>query len=268
MKTKPTYVAHLPDVDGYIAYSPEEDAVWSILYNRQIEIVQNCACNEYLNGLIKLNLVSERIPQPFEVSQTLMGLTLWGVEPVVALINFSKFFNLLAEKKFPAASFIRRLEDLDYLTEPDIFHEIFGHCPSLTDPYFAAFIHQVGIFGQTLSADDKKLLARLFWFTVEFGLINTNQGLKIYGAGILSSKTECEYALYSDKPKRKPFDLIEVLCTTYRYDQLQRVYFVIDDFAQLFAMIEGDKLKYAFAMAKKLGDIKENNSNNNYEFSC
>ncbi len=247
------YSAYLPDANGYINYSTEENQVWEILYDRQIKLIRNRACNQYLEGIEKLDLRRDKIAQPKEVSAKLFKLTGWVVEPVAALINFKLFFELLAAKKFPAASFIRRREDLDYLPEPDIFHEIFGHCPALTDPNFARFTQAVGEFGVTLSQEDRVMLARLYWFTVEFGLINTNQGLRIYGAGILSSKTESVYALESPIPIRKPFDLVEALRSSYRYDQLQKIYYIINSFEELFAMIDCGRLATAFNQAKHLG---------------
>jgi phenylalanine-4-hydroxylase len=247
------YVAKQPDANGYIHYSNEEDAVWDILYQRQTKLIENRACDAVFHGIKTLNLSAKHVPQCQEVSEVLKACTGWAVVPVPALISFEAFFNLLANRQFPAASFIRRREDLDYLKEPDIFHEIFGHCPLLTDSAFAAFTHEVGKFGLSLSAQDRRMLARLYWFTVEFGLINTRQGLRIYGAGIISSKAESVYALESPIPNRKPFNLIEVLRMPYRYDEMQRSYFVIDSFESLYNMINGDLLLKAFAEAKQLG---------------
>ena len=253
MHTETRYSAYLPDAQGYISYTSEEKSVWQLLYQRQMHLIQNRACNEYLAGINQLQLQPDSIAQAVAVSAKLKDLTGWVVAPVPALINFKSFFQLLSEKKFPAASFIRHREDLDYLPEPDIFHEIFGHCPALTDPNFAAFTHKIGLFGLSLDKEDRVSLARLYWFTVEFGLIRTPQGLRIYGAGILSSKTECVYALESDIPLRKDFNLIEVLRMPYRYDELQKVYYIINSFAELYSMVEGDKLLKAFAEAKSLG---------------
>ncbi|MFN7095272.1 MAG: phenylalanine 4-monooxygenase, partial [Burkholderiales bacterium] len=197
------YTAYTPDENGYITYTAEEDKVWSILYDRQIGLIQNRAADDHLQGLAKLGLNRSRIPQPVEISASLQAITGWSIEPVAALIDFNYFFSLLANKCFPAASFIRCMEDLDYLKEPDIFHEIFGHCPMLTEPNFAEFVREVGKFGITLDKQDQVMLGRLFWFTVEFGLINDPAGLRIYGAGILSSKSESVYALESQRPIRK-----------------------------------------------------------------
>lgn len=246
------YTAYVPDENGYIRYSHAEDKVWNILYDRQIGIVQNYASKAYLDGLDKLHLSNDKIPQPIEVSARLKEITGWVVEPVAALIDFNYFFELLANKRFPAASFIRRMEDLDYLKEPDIFHEIFGHCPLLTEPNFAAFVQEVGKFGATLDKSFQTMLGRLFWFTVEFGLIKEDDRLRIYGAGILSSKTESVYALESNIPRRPEFNLIEALRTPYRYDEMQKTYFVINSYENLYNMVNG-KLVSAFQTAKELG---------------
>lgn len=254
MQKQERYSAYMPDENGYISYSDAENEVWKILYDRQIELIKNRAADEHFLGLDKLNLTRDKIPQPIEVSNALKDITGWAVEPVPALIGFDYFFGLLAQKRFPAASFIRRREDLDYLKEPDIFHELFGHCPMLTEPNFADFVQEVGKAGQHLDKPDQIMLGRLFWFTVEFGLINTKSGLRIYGAGILSSKTESVYALESDTPKRKPFELIEALRTSYRYDELQRTYFIINSYAELYKMIDG-KILDAFTEARSLGMI-------------
>ena len=249
------YTAYRPDKNGYIHYSSAEDKIWETLYKRQIKVVDGIACDEFLIGVERLHLKSDKVAQAMDVSKQLFSDTGWVVEPVDALISFKRFFQLLSEKKFPAASFIRRIEDLDYLPEPDIFHEIFGHCPGLTNHDFAAFTHKVGELGITLEKDDYIMLARLYWFTVEFGLINTAEGLRIYGAGILSSKEESEYALHSEVPFRKKFDLVEVLRTPYRYDEKQKIYFIIDSFKELYNLVAGDKLKIAFAKAKELGPL-------------
>lgn len=246
------YTAYIPDENGNIRYSHAEDKVWNILYDRQIGIVQEFAAKAYLNGLDKLNLSENKIPQPIDVSARLREITGWSVEPVAALIDFNYFFELLANKKFPAASFIRRMEDLDYLKEPDIFHEIFGHCPMLTEPSFAAFVQEVGKFGAKLDKSFQTMLGRLFWFTVEFGLVKEENDLRIYGAGILSSKTESVYALKSDIPLRKEFNLIETLRTPYRYDEMQKTYFVIDSYESLYNMVNGN-LVQAFEKATELG---------------
>jgi phenylalanine-4-hydroxylase len=248
------YVAKVPDKDGFVSYTKSEHEVWKALYNRQIRLLENRACNEFIDGVAILGLSSEQIPQLPEVSQKLRIATGWKVAPVKALISFKEFFQLLADLQFPAATFIRLPKHLDYLKEPDIFHEIFGHCPLLTNRSFADFTQRVGEIGLSMTKEERVMLARLYWFTVEFGLINTKQGLRIYGGGILSSKGESIYALDSDVPIRQPFDLMTVLRTTYRYDEMQKNYFIINSFEELFTLVNAD-LKDIFKAAKTKGVI-------------
>ncbi len=258
MDTK--YQAYLPDKDGYINYTIEDNETWGILYNRQVPLIQNRACSEYIEGLNLLNIGATKVPQPIELSERLRNLTGWAVEPVPALISFKLFFELLSERKFPAASFIRTREELDYLKEPDIFHEVFGHCPLLTNPSFAKLTEKIGQLGLELSKENRVLLARLYWFTVEFGLMNTIDGLKIYGAGILSSKTESIYSLEDPKPIRKEFDIIDILRTPYRYDELQKTYYIIDSFEDIYNMISSNTLEI-FETARQLGMKSEDTIN-------
>ena len=241
-KSTTSYVAHPVDEHGNANYTQEENLVWHDLINRQIPIVQGRACDEYIHGIELLNLPKDRVPQCPEVSRVLNKATGWTLEPVAALIPFSKFFNLLANRKFPAATFIRRRDELDYLQEPDIFHEVFGHCPMLTNKACADFTHTYGRLGLEASHEDQVMLAKLYWFTIEFGLIKTNKGLRAYGGGILSSKSETVYCVESPIPQRKPFDVMEVLRTPYRIDIIQPIYFVIDSFDVLFQLTEMDLL--------------------------
>lgn len=228
------YEAKTPDENGNIAYTDEEHAVWHELITRQRPIVEKYAAPAYLEALERMHFPTDHIPQPAETSAVLREHTGWEVAPVPALIPFGRFFELLASKRFPAASFIRSRDEFDYLQEPDIFHEIFGHTPLLTDPRFAEFTHAYGKAGLAADKKDRPMLARLYWFTVEFGLMNTPAGLKTYGAGIVSSTGETPYSIESDKPIRQPFDPLEALRTPYRIDIFQTVYFVIDSLDQLF----------------------------------
>ncbi|MCA1797881.1 MAG: phenylalanine 4-monooxygenase [Xanthomonadaceae bacterium] len=246
------YVAKTPDADGYISYTDDEHAVWNHLITRQRPIAEQYACDEYLVALERMKFPTDRIPQCNEVSDILHAHTGWQVAPVAALIPFGEFFRLLSEKKFPAASFIRSWEELDYLQEPDIFHEIFGHTPLLTDPRFAEFTHAYGLAGLQAPKEDRAMLARLYWFTVEFGLMNTAKGLKTYGAGIVSSIGETPYSIESDVPLRKPFDPVEALRTPYRIDIFQTVYFTIESLDELFKVAQMD-LFALIAEARRLG---------------
>jgi phenylalanine-4-hydroxylase len=242
----------VPDASGHIAYTDSEHEVWHDLIIRQRPIVEQYACQEYLDALELMRFPTDRIPQCKEVSAVLKKHTGWEVAAVPALIPFGQFFQLLADKKFPAASFIRSREEMDYLQEPDIFHEIFGHTPLLTDPRFAEFTHAYGKAGVRARKEDHVKLARLYWFTVEFGLINSAKGLRTYGAGIVSSYGETPYSIDSPKPLRKPFDPIDALRTPYRIDIFQSVYFIIDSLQDMFDLAHED-LFALIAKAEKLG---------------
>lgn len=234
------YEAKVPDESGFIHYTDDEHAVWTDLYKRQMEIIPGRVCTEFLQGLEALNLPADRIPQPNDVSKVLRERTGWEVAPVPALINFDRFFKLLSEKKFPAASFIRTREEMDYLQEPDIFHEIFGHTAMLTHKAFADFTEAYGKAGLHASKKERVFLARLYWFTVEFGLLGAPDGVHIYGGGIASSPGETIYATESPEPIRRPFDPIDALRTPYRIDIYQTVYYVLNSMDDLFELAEQD----------------------------
>lgn len=251
-KKETSYIAKPVDSKGNADYSPEENEVWHDLIIRQTPIVQGRACEEYIQGLKQLNLPTDRIPQCPEITAVLQETTGWSLEPVPALIPFEQFFSLLANRKFPAATFIRRREELDYLQEPDIFHEVFGHCPMLTNPACADFTQLYGELGLKASPEDRIMLARLYWFTIEFGLIKTPAGLRAYGGGILSSMSETVYCVESDIPTRKAFDIIDILRTPYRIDIMQPIYFVIDSFDVLFHLTDLDLIALVHE-ARKLG---------------
>lgn len=236
------YEAKFPDCNGVIHYTEEEHRIWARLYQSQIDNVQRYGAPVYLDGLTKLELPGDRIPQCQEVSDVLGDLTGWRVQPVPALIGFAEFFAMLAQRVFPAASFIRNENDFYYVKEPDIFHEIFGHTPLLTDPRFAAFSQAIGKFGQVAAPADYPWLARLYWFTIEFGLTRVADRCKPLGAGLMSSPSELVYAAESAIPDRRPLQLLEVLRTPYRIDIHQPVYFVIDDLDELFSLAETDLL--------------------------
>ncbi|MFA5960634.1 MAG: phenylalanine 4-monooxygenase [Tatlockia sp.] len=248
------YVSHIPDKEGLIAYSNEEHRVWQLLYDRQINILPGRACPTFIQGLKSLGLSAEKIPQLPELSAKLKALTGWQVSPVKALISAREFFELLSNKYFPAATFIRTEEEIDYVKEPDIFHELFGHCPMLTDPVYAEFVHSYAVKVLSLPETEWALLQRLFWFTVEFGLINTAEGLRAYGGGILSSISETAYSVESDIPMRVLFDPVVAFRTPYRIDRLQPVYFVIDKYQTLYNFVESD-ITYFIERARELGEF-------------
>ncbi|WP_417349194.1 phenylalanine 4-monooxygenase [Ferrimonas sp.] len=246
-----SYVARQPDEQGIIHYSEEENRIWSELLARQMSWLPGRACDQYLEGLRKLNLPADRIPQLAEVDAVLEQATGWRTAQVPALISFQHFFELLADKQFPVATFIRSREEFDYLQEPDIFHEIFGHCPLLTNPAFAHFTHTYGKLGLAASPKERVFLARLYWFTVEFGLVQTEQGLRIYGGGILSSPGETRYAL-SDEPERVTMSVLDALRTPYRIDIMQPIYYVLNHLDDLFDIAELDLMSLV-KQAQELG---------------
>ncbi|OYX44925.1 MAG: phenylalanine 4-monooxygenase [Rhodobacterales bacterium 32-67-9] len=246
-----TYAAMIPDADGRVPYTAENDAVWRDLIARQLPAVRDRMARPYLDGLALLGLPTTRVAQCNEVSLSLRRATDWRVEPVPALIPFGRFFQLLADRCFPAASFIRRREDFDYIEEPDIFHEIFGHTPLLTDPRFAAFSQSIGRAGLSADKVDYAWLIRLYWFTIEFGLTREDGVLKGLGSGLASSIAELQWAT-SGQPELRPFDVIDILRTPYRIDILQPVYFVIEDLDDLFAAARRDLLADV-ATARSLG---------------
>ncbi|UAB72469.1 phenylalanine 4-monooxygenase [Vibrio sp. SCSIO 43132] len=251
MTKQSQYRSKSADENGIIQWTDEENSVWHQLVERQLGCIQNKACDEYMDGLDKLNLPSDRLPQLEEINAVLKPATGWQCEAVPALISFDRFFELLANKHFPVATFIRTKEDMEYLQEPDIFHEIFGHCAMLTHPAFAAFTEKYGKLGLNASKEDRVFLARLYWFTVEFGLIKNQNGLSIYGGGILSSPGETQY-VYSGKPMIAPLDPIEVLRTPYRIDIMQPKYFYLDGIEQLFELADLDIMSLV-KRAKSLG---------------
>jgi len=236
-----TYVARQPNADGVYEWTDEENSVWKTLMSTQRPLLEKYACSEFLAGLDQIGLTDE-IPSLDQISEVLGSSTGWSVAPVPALISFGKFFDLLASKQFPVATFIRRRDEIDYLQEPDIFHEILGHCPLLTHSSYAGFTEAYGKIGAKASKQQRVWLARLYWFTIEFGLINTKDGLRCYGGGILSSPKETVAAIESTDVERLAFDPVEILRTDYRIDRLQQKYFVIDDLSDLDALLDEEQL--------------------------
>jgi phenylalanine-4-hydroxylase len=213
---------------GWERYSQAEHDVWITLYERQTALLPGRACDEFLRGLDALDLHRSGIPDFKRINEELQRLTGWSVVAVPGLVPDDVFFDHLANRRFPAGQFIRKPHELDYLQEPDIFHDVFGHVPMLTDPVFADYMQAYGQGGQrALGLGRLASLARLYWYTVEFGLMETKAGLRIYGAGIVSSRTESLFALEDPSPNRIGFDLERVMRTPYRIDDFQQVYFVI-----------------------------------------
>lgn len=231
------YAAARPDytVDqDHAAYSPADHAMWRRLYARQAALAERYACRPYLEGLSTLD-AADAVPDLALASERLTRLTGWRLVAVPGFIPHDAFYAHLAGRRFPVTTWIRRPEEMDYLVEPDIFHDFFGHVPLLSNPVFARFMEEYGRLGveaaQALGID---ALSRLYWFTVEFGLVRAEGGLKVFGAGLLSSAAEVVRAVDSAEPERLPFALDRVVATPFSIDGFQPRYFVIDDFAQMF----------------------------------
>lgn len=236
---------------GWAGYSEAEHQVWITLYERQAALLPGRACAAFLNGLDALDLHRAGIPDFARINEELARLTGWTVVAVPGLVPDEVFFEHLANRRFPAGRFIRKPHELDYLQEPDVFHDVFGHVPMLTDPTFADYMQAYGEGGlRALGRGQLHNLARLYWYTVEFGLLRTHEGLRIYGAGIVSSHAESLFALADASPNRLAFDLERVMRTPYRIDDFQQVYFVVpslqalldatlQDFDALYRRLEG-----------------------------
>ncbi len=236
---------------GWAAYTPSEHAVWKTLFERQTALLPGRACDEFVEGMRQLPIDASQIPDFRALSEVLMRHTGWEVVAVPGLVPDEVFFDLLAHRRFPAGNFIRKPHELDYLEEPDVFHDVFGHVPMLMNPVIADFVQAYGEGGlraQRLGVLPK--LARVYWYTVEFGLVQQADGLRIYGSGIASSYTESVFALDDPSPNHLGFDLERVMRTNYRIDDFQETYFVLDklddllnlakiDFAPLYARMQG-----------------------------
>ena len=219
------------------SYTPVEHQTWDTLYARQMKILPGRAADVFMKGLDALDLNTGGIPDFAVMNPKLQALTGWTVVCVPGLVPDDVFFDHLANRRFPSGQFIRTPDQLDYLQEPDIFHDVFGHVPMLTDPDFADYMEAYGKGGQrAASLGMLPNLARLYWYTVEFGLMREGDGLRIYGAGIVSSATESRFAVEDASPNRIGFDLERVMKTLYRIDDFQQVYFVIDSIDALKAV--------------------------------
>lgn len=235
MGTEPEFGPDFVVPQHWDRYSPEEHSVWDTLYARQAELLPGRAAPEFLAGLAALNLNRGGIPDFEVVNRELRALTGWTIVAVPCLVPDAIFFEHLANRRFPAGRFIRKGHELDYIEEPDVFHDVFGHVPMLTNPVFADYMEAYGRGGlRSAGFDALPNLARLYWYTVEFGLIRRPEGLRIYGAGIVSSHAETIFALESPAPNRVHFNLERVMRTRYRIDDFQQTYCVIDSFEELF----------------------------------
>lgn len=254
----PTSLAQSTDCtipQNFAAYTAADHATWRTLYQRQAALLPNRACNEFLAGLTALDLAAG-IPDFDLLSERLAALTGWRVVAVPGLVPEDVFFEHLANRRFPAGNFIRRADQLDYLQEPDIFHDVFGHVPMLTDKVFADYMQAYGRGGlRAMQYGRLPNLARLYWYTVEFGLLRTDEGLRIYGAGIVSSASESRFALESASPNRIGFNLRRVLRTPYRIDDFQQNYFVIDSLPALLHETVTTDFGPLYAELENLADI-------------
>lgn len=222
---------------SYSKYTQTDQLIWQILFNRQMEQLPSLASRDYLDGIHKAGFVADYIPNfEAEINPRLRKLTGWEVVVVAGLIPVKDFFELLADKKFPASTWLRTMEQLDYLEEPDMFHDTFGHVPLLTNQHFCDFLADFSrISLRYINNEDAiTLLQKIYWFTVEFGLIREDNQLKIYGGGILSSSGETNYSLFSEIPERVPYNIPEILDTVVKIDEYQKKYFVIESYEQLF----------------------------------
>ena len=230
---------------GWEHYSASEHAVWQTLFERQSRLLPGRACDAFVDGMRRLPIGAERIPDFRRLSEVLMHTTGWQIVAVPGLVPDEVFFDHLAHRRFPAGSFIRQPSQLDYLEEPDVFHDVFGHVPMLMNPVIADFVQAYGVGGLRAQAlGVLPLLARVYWYTVEFGLVQQPGGLRIYGSGIASSLTETVFALEDPSPNRIGFDLERVMRTSYRIDDFQESYFVLDQLDDLLQLATIDFAPY------------------------
>lgn len=231
---------HIID-QGFEAYTAEEHDVWRTLYARQRKLLPGRAVDEFITGMDALGIGAEGIPDFREINKILKKATGWEVVAVPGLIPDLPFFDLLARKKFPAGNFIRKRAQLDYIQEPDIFHDVFGHVPLLMNQVYADHMQAYGEGGlRAEKFGTVKNLARIYWYTIEFGLMETPEGLRIYGAGIVSSPGETVFALDDPSPNRLRFDVKRIMETDYIIDDYQQVYFAIKSFEQLYTETDID----------------------------
>lgn len=222
---------------GWSAYSAQDHEVWRTLFERQTRLLPGRACDAFVQGMRRLPMSADAIPDFGALNEVLQRQTGWQVVAVPGLVPDEVFFEHLANRRFPAGNFIRRPDALDYLEEPDVFHDVFGHVPMLMNPVIADFVQaygQGGLRARTLGVLEQ--LARVYWYTIEFGLVREVNGLRIYGAGIASSRTESVFALDDASPNRIAFDLERVMRTNYRIDDFQESYFVLENLDQLLAL--------------------------------
>ena len=253
-----TSYAHLLIDQGWKKYTAEEHETWQLLYERQMEVLAPQVCGEYLDALEVLGFTSKKIPNFHEVNERLKAITGWQIVATEGLVKSKAFFDMLTDRKFPSGNFIRRRDQLDYLEEPDIFHDLFGHIPLLSNEAYANYMHEYGKGGtRALEYKTTKNLARLNWWTIEFGLIKKPEGLKIYGAGLCSSFGEAKYCLRDASAHHVQFDLDRCMRTRVYINDMQPVYFVIDSFESLFEQAVHTDFSPMYSSFKGLGEHEQ-----------
>ena len=267
MNAQPRRVEHLQTDKGNVpvyttavveqpwsSYSVDDHATWATLFKRQREVLVGRACREFIENQERFGMTPNAIPKIEELNQVLKRGTGWELIGVEGLLPELTFFDHLANRRFPVTWWIRRPDQIDYISEPDLFHDLFGHVPLLLNPLFADYMQAYGAGGvkaHGVGAEALVNLTRLYWYTVEFGLIKQNDGLRIYGSGIVSSKGESIHCLESAAPNRIGFDLNRIMRTRYRIDTYQKTYFVIDSFEQLMRATEPDFTPYYAELAEQ-----------------
>jgi phenylalanine-4-hydroxylase len=243
------------------AFTADQHAIWDRLFAQQSAALVGYASRAFLDGLDILRLSKPGIPDLRELNPRLMAATGWEVVAVPGAIPNDAFFQHLAHRRFPAANFLRSADSLDYSEEPDLFHDLFGHLPMLTNPVFAEFMHaygQAGLRAESLGAAD--FLGHLYLYTVEFGLVAEDGGLRGYGAGLLSSYSETVHALTAPGVRRLRFDLPRVMRTDYLFDEFQRVYFVVDSFDHLLKVTEETCFADVYRQLRDMPALKPDDS--------
>jgi len=257
LKPPPGAAADWTIPQDWTSYTAQEHATWDKLFARQSEMLKGRVTPAFLEGLDVLRLSKPGIPDFEELSEVLMARTGWRVVAVPGLVPDEDFFRHLANRTFVAGRFIRRPDQLDYLEEPDVFHDVFGHVPLLANPVFADYMQAYGAGGlRSMSFDALHWLARLYWYTVEFGLVREGGDLRLYGAGIVSSFGESVFALDDPSPNRIGFDLKRVMRTRYRIDDYQQTYFVIDSFDDLLRQTLETDFGPLYAALRKEADLE------------
>ncbi len=222
----------------YDAYTDEDHDVWRTLYARRVKALERTASQVFLDGMARIGLDERRVPDLADVNRRLGASTRWAAVGVGGFIPARQFFMSLAQRRFPTTLIVRPRAQLDYLPEPDIFHDVFGHVPLHADPVFADFLQRFGALAASANTEEETTqMARLFWFTVEFGLIAERGRTRIYGSGLISSHGDAENAL-GPNCRRRPFDIDAVIGQSFEIDKLQETLFVVEDFAQLFEAVE------------------------------